>query len=216
MKARDMMKEQQRDENAAQVITILAGTQAEVGKCVEAKANIANGLALSRGRGSLTNAAIAAAICNDTAQAQSYTDEMTKLYPNDTGISIAIPMIKAVLELKKQNPSGALQTLETLRRYEFGLLAGAGPTFLRGHCYLQQGMGKEAAAEFEKVIAHSGVDILSIQHPLAQLGLARASVITGDTAKARKAYQDFLALWKDADQDVGVLVAAKKEYEQLK
>jgi len=216
LKARDMMKEQQRDENAAQVLTSLAGTQAELGKCVEAKANITNGLALSRGRASLLNATIVAAVCNDTTQAQSYIDEMTKLYPNDTALAIAISLTKAVLELKKQNPSGALQILESIRRYEFGGMAGVTGTFLRGHCYLQQRMGKEAAAEFEKVIAHPGVDPFSIQHPLAQLGVARASVLTGDTAKARKAYQDFLALWKDADQDLAVLLAAKKEYEQLK
>ena len=77
-------------------------------------------------------------------------------------------------------------------------------------------MGKEAAAEFKAIIDHPGVDILSPVSVLAHLGLARAAAINGDTAAARKSYQDFFARWKDADPDLPVLVQAKKEYEQLK
>jgi hypothetical protein len=53
-------------------------------------------------------------------------------------------------------------------------------------------------------------------YPLAHLGLARAAALTGDTAKSRKAYQDFLALWKDADPDLTVLQEARQEYEKVK
>jgi hypothetical protein len=81
---------------------------------------------------------------------------------------------------------------------------------------LQQRRGNEAAAEFKSIIEHRGIDHFSPGHPLAHLGLARAAAIKGDTAGARKSYQDFFALWKDADADLPVLVQARKEYEQLK
>jgi hypothetical protein len=76
--------------------------------------------------------------------------------------------------------------------------------------------GEQAAAEFQKILAHRGVEPSSIFYPLAQLGLGRAAAISGDSGKARKAYQDFFALWKIADPDLPVLLEAKKEYEQLK
>ena len=50
---------------------------------------------------------------------------------------------------------------------------------------------------------------------LAHLQIGRAYVLQGDTAKAKAAYQDFLTLWKDADPDVPILIAAKAEYAKL-
>jgi eukaryotic-like serine/threonine-protein kinase len=81
---------------------------------------------------------------------------------------------------------------------------------------LLQRRGNEAAVEFQKIIDHRGVDGMSPLHALARLGRARAAAISGDMATARKEYQDFFAFWKDADQDLPILIAAKKEYEQLK
>jgi len=95
-------------------------------------------------------------------------------------------------------------------------MAGVGPSFLRGLAYLQQKKGKEAIAEFESIISHKGVDFFALEHPLAHLGLARAAVLTGDNARARTEYQNFLAIWKDADQNLAVLDQAKKEYDALK
>ena len=86
---------------------------------------------------------------------------------------------------------------------------------MRGQAYLKLGKGAEAAAEFQKILDHRGWDPLSPLYPLAQLGLARAAVLTGDSEKARKAYQDFFALWKDADPDLPILITAKKEYEKM-
>jgi hypothetical protein len=77
-------------------------------------------------------------------------------------------------------------------------------------------MGNEAAAEFKEIIDSPGSEIISPMRPLAHLGLARAAVLNADIGSARKSYQDFFAMWKDADQDLPVLVQAKKEYEQLK
>jgi tetratricopeptide (TPR) repeat protein len=89
-------------------------------------------------------------------------------------------------------------------------------TYIRGEIYLRQKSGNEAAAAFQKILDHRGIEPASPLYPLAHLGLARASVLSGDTAKARKEYQDFLAVWKDADADLPVLQQAKDEYAKLK
>jgi hypothetical protein len=73
--------------------------------------------------------------------------------------------------------------------------------------------GGEAAAEFEKIIRYQGIEPFSVLQPLSHLGLARAKSIAQDDAAARKHYQDFLALWKDADPDIPILQEAREEYE---
>lgn len=125
-------------------------------------------------------------------------------------------MLRSAIEKNRGNTAEAIRLLESVRSYDFGRITGLGATYMRGHLYLEQRMGNEAAAEFKKIIDRSGIDPLSPAHPLSHLGLARAEVRKGDTAAARKSYQDFFAVWKDADQDLPVLVQAKKEYEQLK
>jgi tetratricopeptide (TPR) repeat protein len=210
-------KTQKRSENAGQSMLVMAIREGIFGRCEQSRQNVAAGLALDRGRISLGSAGLASAICKDTAQAQSLVDEMTKRFPKDTGtVDCIVPVIKAVLELNSGNGAAAIQTLEPVRSKELGIILGVTANFVRGKCYLQQRMGPEAAAEFEKIIAHRGVDAFGVEHVLAHLELARAAMLTGDTAKARKEYQDFLALWKDADQDVPMLLEARKEYEALK
>ena len=91
--------------------------------------------------------------------------------------------------------------------------------YLRGLAQLQDGKGPEAIAEFQKIIDNPGWTdgfLLHIAQPLAVLGVARGAALAGDTAKSRRAYQDFFALWKDADQDIPVLIAAKKEFAALR
>ena len=210
-------KSQKRVENVGQLMLSMAIREATFGRCQQTMQNVAAGLALDRGRISLGSAGIASAMCKDAAQAQSLIEEMSKRFPKDTAtVDCVVPMIKAMLELNRGNAMAAVQILEPLRSKEGGIFLGVIPNYLRGKCYLQQRMGREGAAEFEKVIAARGVDSFGVEHVLAHLDLARAAMIAGDTSKARKEYQDFLALWKDADQDVPMLVEARKEYEALK
>jgi predicted Zn-dependent protease len=75
--------------------------------------------------------------------------------------------------------------------------------------------GQEAAAEFQRVLDHRGVDPAGLEYPLSYLGLARAYALQGDSAKSRTAYQDFFALWKDADPNIPILREAKAEYAKL-
>jgi len=183
-------KTQKRSENAGQLMLVMAIREGAFGRCEQSRQNVAAGLALDRGRISLGSAGLASAICKDTAQAQSLIDEMTKRFPKDTGtVDCFVPVIKAVLELNSGNGAAAIQTLEPVRSKELGIILGVIANYLRGKAYLQQRMGPEAAAEFEKIIAHRGVDVFGVEHVLAHLELARAAMLTGDTAKARKEYE---------------------------
>jgi predicted Zn-dependent protease len=105
--------------------------------------------------------------------------------------------------------------LETVRAYDFGYIVGITNTYVRASAYLDLKQGREAADEFQVILDRRGVDSFDPGRPLSYLGLARAASMAGDTSRSRKAYQDFLALWKDADQDLPVLIEARKEYESL-
>ena len=124
------------------------------------------------------------------------------------------PLIRAAGNINRNDHAPAIQLLEAAKRYE--AVAEFWPQTLRGQAYLRQRAGTEARAEFQNILDHRGYAPLSALYPLAHLGLARAAAMTGDAATARTAYQNFLALWKDADPDLPVLQEAKREYETLK
>ena len=213
----ELLKAQDRKENAAQALASIALNQTFFGKCEQAKENVVSSLRLSRGKITITAGALIYAACNDSANAMPLLDEALKSYPNDTAIiGLGVPVIKAYLEKNRGNIGEALNLLESIRRYDLGLLAGVGNNYLRGQLYLQQRSGKEAELEFQKIIDHPAIDGFSPIHQLAHLGIARAAAIAGDTAKSRKEYQDFLVAWKDADADLALLAQVRKEYEALK
>jgi serine/threonine protein kinase/Flp pilus assembly protein TadD len=216
-RAIDSFKSQNRNDNAAQALIALASGQAAFGKCPEAKANAVSALGLHKGRISIVGAATVYAKCGDATRSLALLDEALKLYPNDTPtVAMLAPLIRAQAERLNGNPAQAIQLLESVRRYDLGLIVGTANNYLRGQAYLDQRQGNEAAVEFQKIIDHRGIDTLSGLGPLAHLGLARALAISGDVGKSRTSYQNFFALLKDADADLPLLVQAKKEYEQLK
>ncbi len=116
--------------------------------------------------------------------------------------------------MRRNNPAQAIQFLQSANRYD--RTGDYWPEYLRGQAYLAQHSGADAVAEFQKILDRRGLAPASVLYPLAHLGLARAATLQGDSAKARKAYQDFFALWKDADPDIPILQVAKQEYEKLK
>jgi tetratricopeptide (TPR) repeat protein len=158
------------------------------------------------------------ALCGDANRAQSLSEDFARKFPQDTIYnSVWLPVVRATLELQRAEPAGpdrAVQLLPPSHQYEAAL--NFRPTWIRGLAYLQAKNGSLAAAEFQRIIDHRGWDILSPLWPLAHLGLARAAILQGDVAKGRWAYQDFFALWKDADAELPVLIEARKEYEKLK
>ena len=213
----EMFKQQRIPESGSRGLMALAGDLAFLGKCDKAKDHVKSALNLFRGQMSVANSAMIFAACNDTSQAQKLFEEAREASPKNTVISgILAPIVAASAERDRDNFAQAIQLLESVRGSERGHIVGLSTMYMRANFYLQQRMTKEAAAEFQTIIGLPGVDIFSPVHVLAHLGLARAAVINGDTAAARRSYQDFFALWKDADQDLPVLVEARKEYEQLK
>jgi tetratricopeptide (TPR) repeat protein len=160
------------------------------------------------------------ALCGDVNRAQSLADDFARKFPLDTiNNSVWMPVVRATLELKRDQHASAtsdraIQLLPPSRQYEAAL--SFRPTWVRGEAYLQARNGPLAAGEFQRIIDHRGWDVLSPLWPMAHLGLGRAAALQGDLTKARKAYEDFFLLWKDADSELPILTEAKREYEKLK
>lgn len=215
-KSTELHLAQDEKENGAQNEANVAAIEAVLGRCSQAGAAATRSLAMSRGRISVSVAVMALAICNDP-RAQTLADDLQKQFPKDTAnILVMLPVVGAALETNRGNAAQAIELLRPASRFAFGNIAGFWVTYLYGQAYLKQHSGKEAAVEFQRILDHRGADPMSPLYPLAHLGLARAAALSGDTTQARKSYQDFLALWKDADADLPVLQQAKSEYEKLK
>ena len=168
--------------------------------------------------------AIALARMGDVAEAEKLAKDLEKQYPLDTLVNnYWLPVIRASEEIVRKNPAKAIQLLQPSAPYELaspvawsGLGGPMYPAYLRGEAYLQLHQGNDAAAEYRKIVDHPGFMLACPLGALAQLGVARASLMAGDRAKSRSYYQKFLTLWKDADPDIPILIAAKEEYAKLK
>jgi serine/threonine protein kinase/tetratricopeptide (TPR) repeat protein len=206
---------------ASTVIAVRAVRDAAHGFSDAARQEAAEALRVPGGRGRHGLAALALAQIGDAAKAQKLIDDLAHEFPNDTiVISGYLPMVRALNELQRNKPDEAIAALEPARKYEMG--AGPGnppgfwPAYIRGQAFLRLHDGAKAASEFQKILDHRGALATSELYPLAQLNLAHALSLQGDSTKSRTAYQDFFALWKDADTDIPILIAAKAEYAKLK
>ena len=208
------------NEFAATATTNMAIRDAFHGFSESAKQKAAEALKLSDERFVVANVALTLAQAGDAALAEKLIGELSRGYPSDTILqSSVLPASRALILLKKNEPAQAVAALEPARKYDLAFANGNTACLLlyvRGLAYLQMKDGTNAASEFQKILDHNGVSAISVFLPLAQLGLARAYVLQGDTAKGKTAYQDFFALWKDADPDIPALLAAKSEYAKLK
>jgi tetratricopeptide (TPR) repeat protein len=168
-------------------------------------------------------AALTLARAGESREAERLANDLEKRYPMDTLIvSYWIPVIRASIELNRRNPEKAIQILQAAAPYElaspeaWSALGGPlYPAYLRGASYLGLRRGSDAAAEYQKLVDHKGFMLACPLGALARLGLARAYVLQDERAKARSTYQEFLALWQDADPDIPILMAAKSEYAKL-
>jgi serine/threonine protein kinase len=168
--------------------------------------------------------ALALAYAGDDRQAQALTAGLAQSFPEATIVQYNyLPTLRAKLALSNGNTSEALESLRAGAPYELGQTTysiyrctAMFPVYLRGEAYLAAHQGREAAAEFQKILDHRGIVLNEPIGALAHLQIGRAYAMQGDTAKAKAAYQDFLTLWKDADPDIPILIAAKTEYAKLK
>jgi serine/threonine protein kinase/predicted Zn-dependent protease len=193
---------------------------AEVGENSSAHQGAKAALGLSSGRDVKTVAAFVMARIGDVLQAKALAEELQKDYPHNTLIKLYwLPTIKAAIQLKTNNSSAAVMELETAAPYELGVpLMQTGtlyPAYVRGQAYLLAHNGGAAVTEFQKLLDHRGIVLNFVTAALVHLQIGRAYAMSGDTAKAKAAYQDFLTLWKDADPDIPILKQAKAEYAKL-
>jgi tetratricopeptide (TPR) repeat protein len=193
------------------------------GNTDEARRRATLALKRSTSRDVLYFAALALAYSREDARAQALAGDLGKRFPEDTLVQFNyLPTVRAKLALNKGNVAEAIESLRAAAPYELGVSTHAPmdwppmfPVFVRGEAYLAARQGNEAAAEYQKILDHPGIVLNQPIRALAHLGLGRAFVLQGDTAKAKAAYRDFLTLWKDADPDVPVLLQAKAEYMKL-
>jgi tetratricopeptide (TPR) repeat protein len=188
--------------------------EATLGNIQEARQEATEVLSSPVDRDAKMTLASALALCGDTSRAQKLIDELAKDFPLDTLLNnVSLPTARAIIEIQRNNPTRAITLLEAAAPYD---LADYWPMYVRGEAHLQARDGVKAAAEFQKILDHRGIAPLSLIYSLARLDLGRALALQGQTATARTAYQDFLALWKDADPDIPILKQAKEEYEKLR
>jgi serine/threonine protein kinase/Flp pilus assembly protein TadD len=206
-------------ESAASYETEAALREALFGNPAEARRRAALALAPSMGRDVQFGAALALAFAGDTRRGQALADDLAKRFPQDTLVRFNyLPTIKAQRALNSNEPPKAIEALKVTTPYELGSVGDMTlyPVYVRGQAYLAARQGIEAVAEFQKILDHRGIVLSEPIGALAHLGQARACAMSGDTVKARTAYQDFFTLWKDADPDIPILKEAKAEYAKLK
>ncbi len=195
--------------------------EAEFGNAAAAKQGVAAALALAPGRDVKLFAALTLARTGETARAKAMVEELERNYGSDTMLKIYwLPTIKAAMELNPDNSTQALVFLEAAAPYELGQpsqlrLGAMYPVYIRGQAQLFAHNGTAAVTEFQKFLDHRGLTFNFPLGALAHLGLARAYALSGDTAKAKTTYNDFLTLWKDADPDIPILIGAKAENAKL-
>jgi serine/threonine protein kinase/predicted Zn-dependent protease len=204
-------------ENAANYSAWQAAHAAFLGQFTEAVRLAEAALGIARNREVLFAAALAFALSGESSKAQPLMEELQQQYPRNTPVNqLYVPEIKAALALHKGDAQAALDLLEPGKRFESWAWDEFWQKTLRTMAYLKLRKGAEASAEARKVVDHRAEAALSLLWPLAHLNLARASAMQGDTAQAKQEYEEFFKLWQNADSDLPILIASKREYAKLK
>jgi hypothetical protein len=203
--------------------------EARYGNAAAARRSATHVLDVAAGRHVTYAAALALAIAGDDSRALAIADDLERRFPEDTSVRFNyVPTLRALSALSARDPSRAIELLQPAARYEFaqpgiafygsggGSFGAMYPTYLRGEAYLALHKAGNAAAEFQKILDHPGVVLGDPIGALARLQLARAATMSGQTDAAKAAYQNLLALWKDADPDLALPRQAKAEFAALR
>ncbi len=205
-------------ERAAQHQAGAALRESFFGNLPEARRYAATALELSKGRDVEYGAAVALALAGESSKAKVLADDLARSFPEDTSVKFSyLPVLSALLSLNGHQPAKAIQQLDVAKPYELsfqgsgseGFNASLYPVYIRGLAYLAAGKGIEAAAEFERILAHRGIVGSEPIGALSRFRLGQSYALAGDGSKAKAANDDFLKLWKDADAAIPVLRAAK-------
>jgi eukaryotic-like serine/threonine-protein kinase len=202
---------------AAYAMAIEALIEADFGFEQRARGQALAALKIGHGIDAEESTAEVLSLTGAEQQALALVKDLQARFPLHIPLNPAsLPGVLAAVEIHKGNPAKAVQLLQQAIPYDFSEFADLSPIYIRGQAYLRMGAGGQAAAEFQKLVDHPGINVLFPRHSLALLGLARAYALMHDTAKARRTYQDFLARWSEADSDIPILRQAKSECAKFK
>jgi DNA-binding winged helix-turn-helix (wHTH) protein/tetratricopeptide (TPR) repeat protein len=222
--AADRARQSHQPERAALFMTAAAVQEAWYGEALSAKRDATAALTLSKGREVEYGSAFALALAGDSARAETLANDLEKRYPEDTAVKFSyVPTLRGLLALNRHEPPETIEQLQVAVPFEFGepqssyygYFGTLYPVYVRGMANLAAHKGVEAAGEFKKILDHRGIVVSDPIGALAHLQLARALDLSGDKARAKNAYQDFLTLWKNADPNIPVMQQAKAEFSKL-
>lgn len=218
-RAMDSARREDDSETAAEYSMDTALEEVEAGRLTEAREDLDAGLKLAKNRDVQVEAALGFARLGDASRAHAIADDLRKNFPSDTLVNaLWLPAIEAALDLHEGNQASALDRLQTASSYELSTAIWgemAYPIYLRGQAFLMAKDGKQAAVEFQKIADHTGLVSNRMVGALSYLCLGRAYTLSGDRAMSRKNYDQFFALWHDADPDLPLLKQAKSEYAKI-
>jgi eukaryotic-like serine/threonine-protein kinase len=224
LRAVELAQQAGQRERAATFMAGNAAWEAMFGNVSAARRSATAALEISRGRDVEYGVAFALALTGDSSRALALADDLGKRFPEDTSVQFNyLPTLRAILALNRHEPEKAVELLQVAAPYELNVpsvdfnafFGGLYPVYVRGEAYLAEQKGAEAAAEFRKILDYRGVVLADPVGAEARLQLARALALSGNKTQARSAYQDFLALWKDADSGIPVLRQARVEFAKL-
>jgi serine/threonine protein kinase len=207
-------------EDISDAIVVSALQNAEAGRAIQARKTQDQALQSKLDRDRRMILALSLARSGRTDEAERLADEVSQEAPLDTTVQrYLVPTVRAAVKLQHHNPAAAIDLLRGTVQYDLAVNLSFDylyPAYIRGLAYLESGDGRSAADEFQKLIDNPGLCWQYITGPLARLQLGRAQRLMGDNASARKSYEEFLSIWKDADPDLPIYRQAKAEYAQLK
>jgi tetratricopeptide (TPR) repeat protein len=224
-RAADVAQQVGQRERAATYHAATAIWEGFFGNAHAARQNAQAALKLSKGRDVQYAVAFALAVAGEQSTPEAIANDLAKRYPEDTSVRFTyVPTLRAMLARNRRAPAKALISLSMAAPYElavsgitfFGFFGGLYPAYVRGQSYLDLHQGAKAAAEFQKILDHSGIVAADPISALAHLQMGRAWLMAGEKEKARAAYERFLLLWKDADGGVPILKQAKAEYAKVR
>jgi tetratricopeptide (TPR) repeat protein len=198
--------------------------EALYGNAATAQQSASKALVLGRGRDVNYATAFALALSGDLPQSRALAEDLARDFPEDTSVQFMyLPTLRALFSLNAHDPAAAIQALQIASRYDLALggvgfigrFGGLYPIYVRGMAYLAARQPAEAAGEFQRILDHRSIVLVDPMDALARLQLARALALSGDTVKAKSAYNDLLTLWKKADPDIPVVKEARAELARL-
>jgi eukaryotic-like serine/threonine-protein kinase len=221
----DIAQRSGQSERAALFEVATAVWEAFYGNGFAARQRVTKALELGRGRDVDYAGAFALALAGDLARARTLAGDLAKSFPEDTSVQYNyLPALRALFSINARDPSAGIQSLQPASRFALGV-AGVGytghfgvlyPIYVRGEAYRAANQPAQAVAEFQRILDHRSIVLVDPMDAMARLQLARALALSGDTVKAKSAYNDLLTLWKDADPKIPIVEEARAEYARLR